>query len=72
MGPVAREAVPALIEALKDDDWEVRHMVIDALGKIGPGAQEALGELARILDDEKEIPALRASARKATENILKE
>ena len=34
-----------LIEALKDEDWNVRMYAAYALGKIGPGAKEAVPAL---------------------------
>ncbi len=51
IGPAApKEAVPALIAALKDEDRSVRWIAASALGKIGPVAKEA-------------VPALEAAAR---------
>ena len=48
-GPAAETAVPALIEALKDED-----LVEDAattLGKIGPGAKDAIPALKAVPED---------------------
>jgi HEAT repeat protein len=50
VGPAAKEAVPALIAALKGMDDGVRESAASALGRIGPAAREA-------------IPALEAAAR---------
>jgi len=36
MGPYAREAVPALINALTDNQTRIRRAAADALGKVGP------------------------------------
>ena len=43
--PPAKPAVPALVEALKDEDREVRSSAADALGRIGRDAREALPAL---------------------------
>ena len=45
MGPNAREAVPALINALTDKQTRIRHAAADALGKVGPAAMNALPAL---------------------------
>src|SRR4051794_20348249 len=42
MGPEAKPAVPALTEALKDEEGEVRMLAAEALGRIGPGAAAAI------------------------------
>lgn len=57
----AKEAVPALIAALKDADPVVRQFVAYALGEIGPGAAEAASALALALDD-GESPVRSAAA----------
>ena len=44
-------AVPALTEALSDADEETRAAAAEALGKVGPAAAPAVGELARRLTD---------------------
>lgn len=51
MGPAARAAVPALIEALQDDVAAVRYPVAYALGEIGPGAEAAVPALEKLVDD---------------------
>ncbi len=61
IGPAAKEAVPALIAALKDEDKDVRVYAASALGHIGPAAKEA-------------VPALEAAARdgvRGAESALK-
>ncbi len=62
IGPAAKEAVPALIATLRDEDGLVRGYAAYALGEIGPAANEA-------------VPALEAAARDGVdgaESALKE
>ena len=49
--PLVTDAVPALIEALKDSDCLVRQWAVVALERIGPQAEEAVGGLVEVLDD---------------------
>ena len=49
LGPAA---VPALIEALGDEDAGVRRHAASLLGKIGPGAEAAVPALIAALKDE--------------------
>ena len=51
IGADAREAVPALIEALKDRD--MRTSAVQALGAIGPGAKPALEVLKTMMEDRR-------------------
>ncbi len=51
MGPQAREAVPDLVAALRDDDPLVRRQAARALGRIGPAAKDAIPDLNRALVD---------------------
>ncbi len=51
IGPPAKDAVPALIEALDDANSETRIEVLLALGAIGSGAEVAVPEVTRALDD---------------------
>jgi HEAT repeat protein len=51
IGPVAAEAVPALITALSDADEGVRRGAARALGQIGPAASEAVPALTVVLHD---------------------
>jgi HEAT repeat protein len=63
MGPAARAAVPALIEALDDPVAAVRYPVAVALREIGPAAAAAVPALRRALNDSSDDVA--AMARKA-------
>src|SRR5262249_10564766 len=49
MGPAARPAVPALVEALRDADNATGVLVAEVLGRIGPGAAAAVPALAEAL-----------------------
>ncbi|MCA9101831.1 MAG: HEAT repeat domain-containing protein, partial [Planctomycetales bacterium] len=60
MGPEAKDAVPALVEALKDSDPDVGSEINFALGAIGPAAKEAVPTLSSMVNDENE--GLRYSA----------
>jgi len=51
IGPEAKVAVPALIEALKDHDPAVRRNAAWALGDIGPEAKAAIPTLIELLKD---------------------
>lgn len=51
LGSSGKEAVPYLIEALKDDDREVRTVAAGALISVGPEARSAVGTLVRALED---------------------
>ncbi len=57
LGPDAKEAVPALAQALSHEDAEVRHEAAQALRAIGPGASAAVPDLVKSLDD-KQIAVL--------------
>jgi HEAT repeat protein len=68
MGPAAKAAVPALVEALKDEsNPTVRYPVCIALLEIGPGAKEAVPALTEALDDRNDDVA--AMARRAIRSI---
>jgi HEAT repeat protein len=58
-------AVPALIEALSDEDSGVRASAASALGKIGEPAKEAITALIQALSDKDE------SVRRAAAEVLK-
>ena len=51
MGFEAEDAVPALIEALKDNDAGVRRQSAWALGRIGAEAKDAVPALMEALED---------------------
>jgi len=53
MGHNANSAIPALIDALKDDNASVRVRAVRALTRIGPYAKEAIPALTDALKDEK-------------------
>jgi HEAT repeat protein len=59
MGPAAREARPALIEALHDVDPVVRVMAIKALGKLGREAAPALPALVPLLATAERLSVLK-------------
>jgi len=60
--------VPALIEALKDDDYIVRQYAVEALGRIGPKAASAVPGIRAALNDE--YPDVREAAAKALREIV--
>jgi HEAT repeat protein len=60
VGPAAKPAVAALVEALEDDRAATRNEVLFALAAIGPEAREALPAMIRALNDED--PKVRFSA----------
>ena len=66
-GPLAAEAVPALVAALEDESPVVRGAAIIALGKIGPKAKAAIPALTAIQDDR--LQPLAANAVKAISGI---
>ena len=70
MGPAAKAAVPALIEALTDLEATVRFPVCIALLEIGPDAKDAVPALTLALDDRNEDVA--AMARRAILKITGE
>jgi HEAT repeat protein len=49
-GPKAVVAVPALIDALADENGSVRDHAATTLGKIGPGAKAAVPALTALRD----------------------
>jgi HEAT repeat protein len=50
--PHAPEAVPVLIDALKDDDEEVRAAATEAIGRMGAVAKDAVPTLVDLLQDD--------------------
>ena len=67
IGPAAVEAVPALTQALDDEDWEVRETAALALNMIGPPAVKAVPALIQALADEND--KVRTSAAWALQSI---
>jgi HEAT repeat protein len=56
IGPAAKEAAPALTDALKDPERDVRKNAAQALGYIGPGARSAgPGLIAALLDQDWQV-----------------
>jgi HEAT repeat protein len=58
----AKDAVPALAQALKDANPGVRGAAAEALGRIGPEAADALPALQEVLKDAKADPLMRSQA----------
>ena len=52
--PAAKDAVPALITALEDENVYVRHLATNTLGQIGSAAKDAVPALITALGDENE------------------
>jgi len=67
LGPAAKDAVPQLIQALKDKRANVRQFAATALGQIGPAAREAIPSLTDALKSKNEH--VRAAAEKALKAI---
>src|SRR5262249_32184352 len=62
-GPDAAAALPALLAALGDPDAHVRHVVITALGEVGPPSPEVVAALTERLETDERVAAARALAR---------
>jgi HEAT repeat protein len=67
-GPLARDAVAVLIEAMKDENRFVRRDAVSALGKIGRPAKAAVEALEAALQD----PTMRSRAEEALKRITGE
>lgn len=65
-GALAEEAVPLLIEALKDEDDEIRWCAIATLGRIGPVAKSSVLALKVAMEDQY----LRSKAEEALKRII--
>ncbi len=68
LGPAAAAAVPALIEALKDESAVVRFPVTVALREIGPAAKDAVPALTKVAEDDIN-DEIANSARRAIKTI---
>ena len=68
LGPAAKPAVPALIEALDDPEAAVRFPVTVALGEIGPDAAAAVPRLKQMMFEEIN-DEIAAAARRAIRHI---
>ena len=68
LGPAAKPAIPALIEALDDPDASVRFPVTVALGEIGPEAAAAVPRLKQMMFEEIN-DEIAAAARRAIRHI---
>jgi HEAT repeat protein len=62
MGSAAKDAVPALIKALKDEDNQVRLGAVKTLGRIGWAAKEAIPDLIKIIGNMNEDKLIRRRA----------
>jgi HEAT repeat protein len=60
LAKMGKVAVPVLIEALKDKDNNLKSIVANALGQIGPDAKDAIPELAEGLKNQTEPYAISA------------
>ena len=67
MGPDAAQALDPLIEALKDEDAQVRAEAAFALSGLGTQAKKALPALTEALKDKNEV--VRKSAQDAIDSI---
>jgi HEAT repeat protein len=67
---LGQAAVPELIRALKDEDWQVRNQAAVALGVIGPEARAAVPALSELLQDEDKY--LRSNAATAVGKLGRE
>jgi HEAT repeat protein len=66
---IGEPAVPSLVELLSHDNFEVRAQSASILGRIGPGAEEAVPVLTGIYQNENEHDAARREAYNALRHI---
>ena len=64
-----KDAVPDLVEALKDEDWRVREVAAETLGKIGTHAKSAVPVLSNVMKDKNEDSDVRKKAAEALKKI---
>jgi HEAT repeat protein len=69
IGPEAKDAVPDLVEALRDPDEETRTNAALALGGIGENAASAVPALVRVVADPQQMSATRIEAAVALSRI---
>ncbi|MDP2599689.1 MAG: HEAT repeat domain-containing protein [Deltaproteobacteria bacterium] len=69
-GPDAKDTVPALIEALKDENESVRGNAIKALGQIGPGAEKAISPLFSIIKNKENSGDMRRETAEVLGKII--
>lgn len=53
------KAIPALVDVLHDRDVNARLEALQALGRIGPAAEGAYGDIEKVFQDQTESPLLR-------------
>lgn len=70
IGARAKAAIPALIEALDDDESAVVGWVIYALGRMENWGKPALPALDKIVRDPRQPEGIRRAAQEATESII--
>jgi HEAT repeat protein len=68
MRPVPEVYIPALIQALNDNDPQIRQTAADALGEAGIGARPVINDLAK-LSHEHFDPQVRYSLQRAVQKI---
>ena len=68
IGPASAPAVRGLMKLLQDDRGSVRLAAIEALGAIGPGANEAVAAIKALADEDK-YAKVREAATLAIETI---
>ncbi len=67
LGPAARDALPVLIRATRDENEEVRFWAVTAIRRIGPAARTASPALLNVLSDD--VRPVQQAARDALEAI---
>jgi HEAT repeat protein len=62
IGPVAKDAIPVILETLRHDDARLRVTAAGALGDVGPQTPEVIPALARALQDKDDSVRQEAAA----------